>query len=44
MLSYNPENDIFISYRPDKLNGSSLSYPVTGEMAEDDEGRIWIAT
>ncbi len=44
LLSYNPENDIFISYRPDKLNGSSLSYPVTGEMAEDDEGRIWIAT
>lgn len=44
LLYYNPENDIFNTYRADNSPGMSLSYPVTGEMAEDNYGKVWIAT
>lgn len=44
LLSYNPDNDIFDRHSTDSPAGRALSYPVTGEFAEDDNGRIWIAT
>lgn len=44
LLYYNPDNDIFSTYRADNAAGRSLSYPVTGEMAEDGFGKVWIAT
>ena len=44
LLSYNPENDIFRTYRTDNATGSAISYPVIGEMAEDNDGNVWIAT
>lgn len=44
LLSYNPKNDIFSTFRPGNMPGKALSFPVTGEMAEDSNGMVWIAT
>lgn len=44
LLSYNPENDIFTTFRAGNAPGGALSFPVTGEMAEDSDGMVWIAT
>lgn len=43
LLYYNPDNDMFSAYRPDN-EGNGLSFPVTGEMADDANGQLWIAT
>ena len=44
LMSYNPESDIFTTYKAENIRGKALSFPVAGEMAEDSDGMIWIAT
>jgi len=44
LLSYNPKNDIFHTFKAAAAPGKALSYPVAGEIAEDKDGTIWIAT
>ena len=41
---YVPEQDHFIFYKNDPANASSLSFNVVLDMAEDNEGNLWVAT